>query len=225
MGMEENSGKRMPVLEAGVDLLARCRAGDGEALTRVYAEAFPQLSRYVMSFGASAHEAEAIAAEVLGDCLVGGPTRRALILDYREDGALTTWLCTICRNRYYEKFRKKRFVRGGDAWNLEQGLAGPVEEVRDEGLIETARRALREAFAECGAADLVLLELVHAHRVDQRRLAGLLGWTESKLSRHLGGLRTGIQRRVHGAVDRSDGALRLEWRDFVDVCETLLRRT
>lgn len=223
--MEENSGKRMPVLVAGGELLARCRAGDGEALTRVYAEAFPQLSRYVMSFGATAHEAEAIVAEVLGDCLVGGPAKRALILDYREDAALTTWLCTICRNRFYESLRKKRFVRGGDAWNLEQGLAGPVEEVRDEGLIETARRALREAFAECGAADLVLLELVYAHRVDQRRLAGLLGWTESRLSRHLGGLRSGIQRRVLGAVDRSDGALRLDWRDFVDVCETLLRRS
>jgi len=216
---------KMPVMESGGDLLERCRKGDDAAISQVYAEAFPQLVRFVMSFGAAESDAESIAAEVLGDCLVGGVAKRALILDFREGAALMTWLCTICRNRYYEGFRKKRFVRGGDAWELEEGVPMHVEEVRDEGLIEAARRSLREAFSKCEARDLVLLELVHGHRVDQRRLARLLGWTESKLSRHLASLRQEIHRRVRGAVVRGDGALRLEWRDFVDACETLLLRT
>jgi DNA-directed RNA polymerase specialized sigma24 family protein len=224
MGPKEPSQSEMPVRPSR-DLLERCRKGDDAAISQVYAKSFPQLVRFVMSLGAAQSDAESIAAEVLGDCLVGGVAKRALILDFQEGAALTTWLCTICRNRYYEGFRKRKFVRGGDAWELEEGVPMHVEEAWDEGLIEAARRSLREAFSKCEARDLVLLELVHGHRVDQRRLARLLGWTGSKLSRHLASLRQRIHRRVREAVWRGDGELRLEWRDFVDACETLLKRT
>jgi DNA-directed RNA polymerase specialized sigma24 family protein len=215
----------VPVWEVEGGLLARCRAGEDAAISKVYAEAFPQLAGFLVSYGARSHEAESIAAEVLEDCLVGCEAKRARILDFREDAALFSWLCTICRNRYYEGLRKTKFVAGGDAWELEGGAPAPGDSVRDEGLIDMARHSLREAFSECEPVDLVLLELVYAHGVDQRRLAGLLGWTDSTMSRHLAALRSGIQRRVQAAVARSDGALRLDWRDFVDVCETLLRRT
>jgi DNA-directed RNA polymerase specialized sigma24 family protein len=213
---------------ASEELLERCRAGDGAALAEVYAGALPQLERYVMSIGATGHDAETIAAEVLGDCLVGGPGREALIKEFREDAALTSWLGTICRNRYFEVLRKRRVhaaVVSAESGGMGGGARACVDEARDEGLIDMARGVLVEVFSKCDAADLVMLELVHAHGVAQRRLARLLGWTESRLSRHLAGVRVDMRRSVREAVARRDGALRMDWRDFAGVCERLLRRT
>ena len=74
MGPKEPSQSEMPVRPSR-DLLERCRKGDDAAISQVYAKAFPQLVRFVMSIGAAHSDAESIAAEVLGDCLVGGEVR------------------------------------------------------------------------------------------------------------------------------------------------------
>jgi DNA-directed RNA polymerase specialized sigma24 family protein len=224
--MTPNSTKEheLPATMTEGALLDLCREGDDAAISKVYAEAFPLLLRYMVSLGARPEDAESIVADVLGDCLVGNGSKPAGIRNFREGAALTTWMCTICRNRYFEAFRKKKPMGLGEGIDMREVAATDSGEARDEGLIEAARGSLCEAFSQCEALDLVLLELVHGHRVDQRCLARVLGWTDSRLSRHLSSLRRGIHRKIREVVERSDGALRLDWRDFVDVCENLLRR-
>jgi hypothetical protein len=108
------------------------------------------------------------------------------------------------------------------ASDLQEALAlgeGLVEaHVQDERLFETLRSALIQAFQALSATDAVLLHLVHGHKVDQRILARSLGWSDTKMSRHLSTLRSDLKLKVQSLLCDVDGREVPSWEELIQVC-------
>lgn len=201
--------------------LQLCREGDFEEVSRVFSELLPSIKAQLQNLGASASEADALAAEVLSDCLVGTLKRPPLIRQYQGRSSLATWMGAVARNRYYD------FMRGQ---KVERAIASGLQEaleineqptsicVNEERVFETLREALTSAFQSLSAFDAVLLQLVHAHKVDQRVLARHLGWSDTKMSRHLSSLRNIVKFKVYSAFRQNgmDEAPGLD--DLIEVC-------
>jgi len=84
------------------------------------------------------------------------------------------------------------------------------------------RQALIEAFQALSATDAVLLHLVHGHKVDQRILARLLGWSDTKMSRHLSSLRSELKEKVNRRLHGTGQGEAPKWEDLVQVCGQML---
>lgn len=205
--------------------LERCRRGDLEELSRVYAELLPLVQRYLQNLGASAMEAETFAAEVLSDCLVGTLTRPPLIQKYHGRSSLATWVTAVARNRYFDFMRGQKMDQAMASRLQEALMAGEgwVENTfPDEHVFTTLRQALIEAFRSISATDAVLLHLVHGHKVDQRILARSLGWSDTKMSRHLSSLRSELKQKVNSSLHGTGRGDAPKWEDFVQVCGQML---
>lgn len=205
--------------------LERCRQGDLEELSRVYAELLPSIQGYLQNLGASAMEAETIASEVLSDCLVGTLARPPLIQKYHGRSSLSTWATAVARNRYFDFMRGQKMDQAIASRLQEALMAGEgwVENpVHDELIFDALRHALIEAFRELSSTDAVLLHLVHGHKVDQRILARSLGWSDTKMSRHLSSLRAGLKQRVNNSLHRDGRGEAPKWEDLVQVCGQML---
>ena len=94
--------------------------------------------------------------------------------------------------------------------------------VNDELIFDALRHALIEAFRELSPTDAVLLHLVHGHKVDQRILARSLGWSDTKMSRHLSSLRSGLKQRVNKSLHHDGRGEPPKWEDLVQVCGQML---
>jgi len=211
--------------ELGESSLDRCRRGDLEELSRAYAELLPLVRAYLQNLGAAVLEAETLGAEVLSDCLVGTLERPPLIQKCDGHSSLATWVSAVARNRYFD------FMRGQKtdqvmATRLREGLMagdGWVENTfSDEQIFTALRCALIEAFKTLSATDAVLLHLVHGHKVDQRILARSLRWSDTKMSRHLSSLRSGLKQKVNAALRDSGRKEAPKWDDLVKVCGEML---
>jgi RNA polymerase sigma factor (sigma-70 family) len=201
--------------------LELCQSGDMEELARVYLELLPLLQGYLQNLGASSLEAETLAVEVLSDCLVGTLSRPPLINKCQGRSSLATWMSAVARNRYYDFMRGQKMDRAIASNLQEASVAGDcwVEtRVQDEHLFEALRSALVRAFQALSSTDAVLLHLVHGHKVDQRILARSLGWSDTKMSRHLASLRSNLKLHVQSLlrdVERGDPP---SWEDLIQVC-------
>ena len=201
--------------------LERCRRGDLEELSRVYAELLPSIQGYLQNLVASAMEAETLASEVLSDCLVGTLTRPPLIQKYHGRRSLSTWVSAVARNRYFDFMRGQKTDQALASRLQEALMAGEewVEDtVHDEHIFHTLRHALVQAFQTLSATDAVLLHLVHGHKVDQRILARSLGWSDSKMSRHLSSLRFELKQKVKSSLHDTGPGGTPKWEDLVQVC-------
>jgi RNA polymerase sigma factor (sigma-70 family) len=215
-------GPEQELMESSLD---RCRRGDLEELSRVYAELLPSIQGYLQNLGASAMEAETFAAEVLSDCLVGTLTRPPLIQKYQGRSSLATWVTAVARNRYFDFMRGQKMDQAMASRLQEALMAGEgwVEDtVHDEHIFTTLRQALIEAFRSISATDAVLLHLVHGHKVDQRILARSLGWSDTKMSRHLSSLRSELKQKVNSSLHGTGRGETPKWEDLVQVCGQML---
>ena len=215
-------GPEQELMEPSLD---RCRRGDLEELSRVYAELLPSIQGYLQNLGASAMEAETFAAEVLSDCLVGTLTRPPLIQKYQGRSSLATWVTAVARNRYFDFMRGQKMDQAMASRLQEALMAGEgwVEDtVHDEHIFTTLRQALIEAFRSISATDAVLLHLVHGHKVDQRILARSLGWSDTKMSRHLSSLRSELKQKVNSSLHGTGRGETPKWEDLVQVCGQML---
>jgi RNA polymerase sigma factor (sigma-70 family) len=215
-------GPEQELMESSLD---RCRRGDLEELSRVYAELLPSIQGYLQNLGASAMEAETFASEVLSDCLVGTLTRPPLIQKYQGRSSLATWVTAVARNRYFDFMRGQKMDQAMASRLQEALMAGEgwVEDtVHDEHIFTTLRQALIEAFRSISATDAVLLHLVHGHKVDQRILARSLGWSDTKMSRHLSSLRSELKQKVNSSLHGTGRGETPKWEDLVQVCGQML---
>ena len=201
--------------------LELCQRGDMEELARVYAELLPLLQGYLQNLGAAALEAESLAVEVLSDCLIGTLSRPPLINKYQGRSSLATWMSAVARNRYFDFMRGQKMDRA-IASDLQEALAageGWVEtRVQDEHLFEALRSALVQAFQSLSATDAVLLHLVHGHKVDQRILAKSLGWSDTKMSRHLSSLRSDLKLHVQSLLRDVERGEPPSWEELIQAC-------
>lgn len=85
----------------------------------------------------------------------------------------------------------------------------------DEEIIPLLRDALHRAFAAVDAEKLLLFRLIHSHGVPQKRVAGMWGWHESKVSRAMEALRGELKDAILAEVRRRDAWLELQWDDFI----------
>lgn len=201
--------------------LELCQRGDMEELARVYAELLPLLQGYLQNLGATALEAETLAVEVLSDCLIGTLSRPPLINKCQGRSSLSTWMSAVARNRYFDFMRGQKMDRA-IASDLQEALAageGWVEtRVQDENLFEALRSALVQAFQALSATDAVLLHLVHGHKVDQRILARSLGWSDTKMSRHLSSLRADLKLHVQSLLRDVERGEPPSWEELIQAC-------
>jgi RNA polymerase sigma factor (sigma-70 family) len=201
--------------------LELCQKGDMEELARVYSELLPLLQGYLQNLGASSLEAETLAVEVLSDCLVGTLSRPPLINKCQGRSSLATWMSAVARNRYYDFMRGQKMdcVIASDLQEVLAAGEGWVEtRIPDEHLFEALRSALVQAFQALSATDAVLLHLVHGHKVDQRILARSLGWSDTKMSRHLSSLRSDLKLTVHSLLRDVERGEPPSWEDLIQAC-------
>ena len=205
--------------------LQLCREGNLDELSRVFTELLPALKSQLQTLGASQSEADSLAAEVLSDCLVGTLKRPPLIRQFQGRSSLATWMAAVARNRYYDFMRGQKMDRSIAA-QLQDALEGNeqwvVNDIQEEHVFEALREALTKAFQALSAFDAVLLQLVHAHKVDQRVLARFLGWSDTKMSRHLSTLRTDVKFHVHSALRHIDNSQPPCWKDLMEICGRLV---
>ena len=64
-----------------------------------------------------------------------------------------------------------------------------------------------------------MLRMVYLHGFSQRDLARLWNCHESRVSRHLNQASEQIEKETLDAVKIADPWLKLDWQDFVDLCE------
>lgn len=211
-------GPEQELMESSLD---RCRRGDLEELARVYSDLLPAIQGYLQNLGASEIESETLAAEVLSDCLIGTLTRPPLIQKYHGRSSLATWVAAVARNRYFDFMRGQKMDQTV-ASRLQEALMAGEEWVEnslhDEHIFSTLRQALIEAFRGLSATDAVLLHLVHGHKVDQRTLARSLGWSDTKMSRHLSLLRFELKQKVNSSFNDVGKGGNPKWEDLVQVC-------
>jgi RNA polymerase sigma factor (sigma-70 family) len=206
------------IIEKSLEL---CQRGDMEELARVYAELLPVLQAYLQHLGASSIEAETLAVEVLSDCLVGTLSRPPLITKCQGRSSLTTWMSAVARNRYYDFMRGQKMDRSivsNLQEALEAGEAWVEPQAQEEHLFQALRTALIQAFQALSATDAVLLHLVHGHKVDQRILAKSLGWSDTKMSRHLASLRSELNLKVESLLCDLEKGEPPRWDDLFQVC-------
>ncbi len=210
-----------PDLTAVSTSIKRCLSGDTDEASRLYSELLPPTIAFLQNLGASLEEAETLAMEVMCDCLVGTATRPALISKYHGRSSISSWVNAVARNKYYDFLRRKRREHALAA-RLLIGLADEegidAKETQDEALLDALRLALRRAFDSISATDKVLLHLVHGHNVDQRILAKILGWSDTKMSRHLSALRSELKVQVELFLINSQSGMAPRWKDIVEVC-------
>jgi DNA-directed RNA polymerase specialized sigma24 family protein len=130
-------------------------------------------------------------------------------------------MSAVARNRYFDFMRGQKMDRA-IASDLQEALAageGWVEtRVQDENLFEALRSALVQAFQALSATDAVLLHLVHGHKVDQRILARSLGWSDTKMSRHLSSLRSDLKLHVQSLLRDVERGEPPSWEELIKAC-------
>lgn len=143
-------------------------------LRAVYAELFPQVSRFVQANGGSQQDAR----DVFQDALV------VFLLRLRQSSASSThwsnwvaYLTSICRNRWYQELRDRKHRPGahGDAYPEGAAAEGQLfgAPSQDELIAETVQKAMNAIDPACRD----VLRMFYVDRLNLADIADLLGYT------------------------------------------------
>lgn len=209
-------------------LAGRCLNGDAAAiedLRRELAGLAPKLTHR----GASATEAEDLLQALWADCVSERGDRPPLLELYNGKCSLRNWLLTISTHRLYDLLRRHKF-RGelpgstdderGAAPDRFDALAGEEAPALDSGLTDLLCGVLQQAFAAAPPEELLMLRLVYLHDLSQKNLCQMWGVSEATISRRLAQTLEALQERVLEDLRARDAALRLDWSDFQQLCQT-----
>jgi RNA polymerase sigma factor (sigma-70 family) len=206
---------------AEVDLVQRSLEGEEKAVRLLQETHGPYLVGVLLGSGASEMESEEMVAGLWADCVAGGASRPPLFLRYTGKAALRSWLAAILVNRWISlKRRESVHARAVEVMASVAADSSPdANAMMDVKLRRIVEQAVRRAFDECEADEIVLLQLVHGHGVTRREVAALLGCHESQVGRRLNAAREKIARSTLRAVKEFDPLLELTWEDFLRLCE------
>jgi RNA polymerase sigma-70 factor len=206
--------------------VVQCREGDPRALADLRAQYHSSLVNILRARGASPTEVDDLLADLWADCVPGHANQPSLLEKFSGKCTLQGWLATVATNRWLDLKRKQaRRVEltqndaapdGPDALENKPAAASRIKE---DQLVALLRESLQAAFARCSADAMVLLRLVYLHDLTHREIVRMLGWSESKVSRHLSGAMQEIETHTLRELKRHDPWLDLTWQDFVDLCE------
>jgi RNA polymerase sigma factor (sigma-70 family) len=206
-----------------IDLVERCLGGCENAIAEVKSLHNSHLEMILMAYGASGEEAGEVVRILWLDCLVGHMAKDPLFRRYNGSAALRNWLGTIAINRWIS-LKRAESVRQralGDLSERNADIGPPRVPLPDPEVGAILEQAIRGAFASCTAEEIVMLRLVHFHRLNQKEVAALWGWTESKMSRSLNRLQEFIADDTLRRVRRVDENLDICWEDFLRLCDGL----
>jgi RNA polymerase sigma factor (sigma-70 family) len=208
-------------------LAQRCQEGDRDALGELRERLHPTLQRILLARGASQTEVEDLLGDMWGDCVAGDDEKPSLLEKFSGKCSLQSWLTTVATNRLID--RKRRDKRRGDAGNVHgkdgetdffERVEGPARAIVENELTALLRDSLQKGFAACPAEGLLMLRLVYLHGFSQREVATLWNCHEAKISRHLNQALERIEKETLAAVKAADPWLKLDWQDFIDLCQT-----
>jgi len=206
--------------------LNRVVEGDTDALGALRNKYQPVLFGVLVARGARPIEAEDLLADLWGDCVGSPDVRPSLLEKFSGRCPLQNWLITVATRRLIDLKRKKQPVPDAPVHDSESGttiivrVPAPVTSPVESGLTELLRDALQKAFADCPPEALLMLRLVHLHRLSQRELSRMWGCHEATISRSLSQAMDAIKRETMRQVKERDPWLELAWEDLVQLCET-----
>lgn len=204
----------------------RCQDGDTEALAELRQRLQGTLTAILLSRGASRTETEDLLEDLWSDCVPGDEERPGLLGKFSGRCSVQGWLATVATNRLIDLKRKQQRREATIPSTEEEGtnffekVAEPTAARTESELVELLRGALEKAFAACGAEGLLMLRLVYLHGLSQREVARLWNCHESKISRHLNQALEEIAKETLKTLKARDPWLKLDWQDFVDLCQT-----
>jgi DNA-directed RNA polymerase specialized sigma24 family protein len=226
-GANDGGASDLELAESALD-------GDPLAAVRILAMLrAPALAAFLKGRGASETEAADIIGNLCGDCF-GGERKKGgmhrLLGRYNGTCPLPAFLRRVAVNRLISLKRRQALFREPGGGAEDAGAPGArrvplaiepgIDEApgTDEEIIPLLRDALHRAFAAVDAEKLLLFRLIHFHGVPQKRVAGIWGWHESKVSRAMDSLRAELKGAILAEIRRRDAWLDLQWDDFIGLC-------
>ncbi len=215
--------------EEDIALVDAALAGDPKASAKIRSgEITGWLTAVLSKRGASQTEAHDLAADLIADCFGARDGKPPLLESYNGKGPLRGFLARAGINRLIDLKRRQKFQGNLPERNLESGptdefdlLAGDdIDGTPDNALVDLLRDSLILAFSKCNPRDLMLMRLVAIHGVKQEAIAEMFGWSQSKVSRAIGGVMEEIRLKTLEEMRKSDPWLELEWDDFVGLCRS-----
>jgi RNA polymerase sigma factor (sigma-70 family) len=210
-----------------LDLAHKCLDQDPAALALFRDNHLNGLCLGLIHRGASASEAEELAAELFGDCVVGRDGKPPLLEKFDARSSLQSWLFRVAVNRWIDGKRRDKF-RGepprpapeDSSTDFYARIPAEPSADRDPGLLRFLRGVLRSAFNRSDDETLLMLRLVYLHGLTQREIGRMWGCSEATVSRQLAGALEQIETRTLQQLQQWDPLLKLSWQDFLDLCET-----
>ena len=183
--------------------------GNPEAAARLELER-PILERLLVSLKATPADATEIVGNVLGECCK--PDGR--LSKYRGIGPVNSYLKTIVRRAWIDWVR-----RDSKLSSLPENYdAAGDPEARDDEVVAILKESLLEAFAEADPESLLILRLVHEHKLKQQDLIHAWACSAAKVSRKASSTIEKLRARTLANVRKREPNLDLEWEDFKALC-------
>ena len=213
----------LPQHQQDFDLVEKILNGCDQAASALRARYESAITGTLCARGASKTEAEDLLADLWSDCFGGGGASRSILSRYGGRCPLGSWLITIATHRLVDLKRRQGFRVELSRDSQSEGnpfdrLPGPAHEMLEPTLCALMLRALQRAFMSCDADTMLMLKLVHLHKITQRELGRMWNWHESKVSRTLDAARNQIRKVALDEVKRFDPWLELTWSDFSELC-------
>lgn len=190
--------------------------------------AAPSLRSALIARGATPSEAGDLIGDLAGDCFGGEKAKggiHRLLQHYNGGCALSVYLKHVVLRRLISIKRKQAVhplehldagaSRSGGWDHPSLRAATPGE---DRGVVNLLADILRKTFASVEAETLLIFRLVHAHRVPQKRVAFMWGWTEATVSRRMNSLGMQLRGAIAQEIRKTDPWLELTWEDFAQLC-------
>ena len=215
--------------EDDIALVDAALAGDETASIKIRSDEITGwLTAVLVKRGASQTEGHDLAADLIADCFGARDGKPPLLESYNGKGPLRGFLARAAVNRLIDLKRRQKFQGSLPERYLEGGptdefdlLAGDDDgRDADDSLVDLLRDSLIVAFSKCNPRDLMLMRLVAIHGVRQEAIADMFGWSQSKVSRAIGGVMEDIRQKTLEEMRKSDPWLELEWDDFVALCRS-----
>jgi DNA-directed RNA polymerase specialized sigma24 family protein len=171
--------------------------------------------------GATPAEAEDLLSQLWVDCVVGDAHKKPLLSRYNGLSPLRAWLKAIAMNRWISLKRAQTVhMRAIEQLAPATGTANDrPDAVHSLEIRSLLAPAIRRGLDACASEDLILLQLIHVHKLTRREVAVVWGWDESKMSRRLRDASNRISTLAMEHVKKADPNLDITWTDLLDLCE------
>lgn len=222
-----------PLLEDDLELARGAAAGSVEDLLAIRTQHADELVRFLVSRGATIHDAEDLVAGIFAEAVADADDPNgSLFAKYAGRAPLGSWLRTIAINRFYSLMRRRRFeIQPADgepsAPSAElaplasgSGSVGGSMDSPDLALARLLERSLQHALQSLEPEKLLLLRLAYLHGIDQRRLAALWSIHEANVSRAIAGAMATLRTRALAHLKEQEEVLDLGWDELLEVCRT-----